>query len=309
MRDIGDAVVFEVDGKAFEAHVDKWQLLLEHSIYEAAFPGDGDLKRLLNKQLLLSGRTSSGVKFRREGGRASGDVNTGMGNSLIMLAVVVGTMRSFNVPWDTLVDGDNALLFLRREDASRVHAEFHQMALKLSGHEMVLERPVDIVEQVRFGRSAPVRTAKGWKMVRDYLRVISHSASNHHHLHEPQQARRFLLAVALCEAVLADGVPILWAYANNLRARAGDHVAPDLRVVGEYEYLGVDLTRLGRWASRPNDDARHSFFLAFGVEVEEQHRIEEVIMGAQVRCGARSHDADWTLFEHPFEWGAQAVDG
>jgi len=307
MRDIGEAVVFEVDGKAFEAHVDTWQLVQEHKVYKTAYPKDVDLVRLLGKQLHMDGRTSSGVKFGRDGGRASGDVNTGMGNSLIMLAVVMGTMSHFNVPWDTLVDGDNALLFLRREDAVRVHAEFYEVCYNISGHEMVLERPVDIVEQVRFGRSAPVKTTKGWKMVRDYLRVLSHSASSHQHLREPKQARKFLLAVSLCESVLGDGVPILWAYANNLRARTGDDVAPDLRVVGDYEYLGVDLGRLGRWASQPDGAARHSFYLAFGVDVEEQLRIEKLIMATHVRYVVTGHDDDPTLFEHPYDWGVHAV--
>jgi len=79
-----DCVVFEVDGKAFEAHVTVPQLEQEHSVYDVAYQ-DARLRKVLSRQLELAGVTANGVKFSRPGGRASGDYNTGMGNTLVML--------------------------------------------------------------------------------------------------------------------------------------------------------------------------------------------------------------------------------
>jgi hypothetical protein len=285
MRAIGDCMVFEVDGKAFEAHVDRWQLLCEHAVYESAYPRDGDLKKTLNKQLRNFGRTFSGVKFSRDGGRSSGDVNTGMGNTLVMLAVVAGVMRSLSVSrWDTLVDGDNALLFLPRYHCSRVHAEFGEVALRISGHEMTLERPVSVVEEVRFGRSAPVQTERGWKMVRDWRRVLSHTTSSHVHLREPQFLREFLHGVALCERSLCGRVPVLWKFVERLRTCTSIRRNPRLHGLRDYEALGVDLAALvDAPVEQPDDLARQSFFKAFGVCPEEQVALEESLDGFSVR--------------------------
>jgi len=276
MRTVEDCVVFEVDGKAFEAHLDVWQLQCEHKVYTSAYPGDEDLRKALAGQLHNKGRTSRGVRFSREGGRASGDFNTGMGNSIIMLAIVMGVMSQLGAKsWDTLVDGDNALLFLPGHDYQRVHEGFAAAARLVSGHEMVLERPVKCVEQVRFGQSAPLFCDGAWKMVRDWRKVLSHSASSHIHLREARHALPWLHGVAWCEASLADGVPILWAWANNLLARTVSPRGPRFHGLGDYKMLGVSFERLvGRRASPPDEASRQSFFRAWGITPDEQRNFE-----------------------------------
>jgi hypothetical protein len=279
MRSISDCVVFEVDGKAFEAHQDVWQLVQEHSVYRAAYPGDSGLMRVLGKQLRNAGVTSCGAFFSREGGRASGDFNTGMGNSLIMLAVVSGTMRELRVPvYDSLVDGDNALLFLPARDCPRVVQRFSETAQRLSGHEMVLERPVDYLEGVRFGQSAPVRLSSGLTMVRDWRKVLSTGTSSHAHLREPRFAREWLLGVALCELHLAREVPILGVWAESLRRCTDDGGPVRLDPHRDYQILGVPLdeVRSSRFVAA-TDVSRLSFSRAFGVTPEDQLSIEKCL--------------------------------
>jgi len=283
---IRDCVVFEVDGKAFEAHLDVWQLVQEHACYAAAYPGDRDLMRLLAKQLRNFGVTSCGVRFSRPGGRASGDYNTGMGNSLVMLAVVDAVMRIIGVSqFDSLVDGDNALIFIPRRDCQEVVQRFGPTALECSGHEMVLERPVDHLEGVRFGQSAPVRTQFGWTMVRDWRKVLSGGTSSHANLNEPKFAGRYLHGVALCEASLARGVPILGKWAESLRrnterfgcAGVWDHLR-------DYQVLGVRLD--GALSNtryvEPSMGARESFCLAFGVPPDVQLAMERELEAGRV---------------------------
>lgn len=275
-RQVPDCVVFEVDGKAFEAHVDVFQLRREHEIYAAAYPGDGGLRRVLNKQLGNFGVTANGVRFGRSGGRASGDFNTGMGNSLIMLAVVDSVMRLTGARcYDTLVDGDNALLFVSRRDLSRVVEQFGPLALELSGHEMVLERPVDFLEGVRFGQSAPVEVASGWTMVRDWRKVLSNGSASHAHLQEPGFLKEFLQGVALCELSLARGVPVIGAWAESLRRCTEQGPSVRLHLHRDYEVLGVDLSRvMGAQYVEPTVRARESFARAFDVPPELQLAIE-----------------------------------
>lgn len=276
MRGVGDCVVFEVDGKAFEAHCEEWQLVLEHSVYAAAFPGDRELMRMLSMQLRNSGVTATGVKFSRRGGRASGDFNTGMGNSLIMLSIIDAVLCSSGLArYDTLVDGDNALVFLPSADAPRVVRDFARVALELSGHEMTLENPVGLLESVRFGQSAPVETQEGWTMVRDWRKVLSQGTSSHAHLRETRFIKPFLHGVALCELSLARGVPILGSWAESLRQATETQRRINWDLYPDYQVLGVSPSQAQQATFiAPTWGARESFARAFGVTPDEQLEIE-----------------------------------
>lgn len=273
---LDSCVVFEADAKAFEAHVGTAQLRGEHDIYHAAYPGDRVLRGLLREQLGLRGQTASGVKFSREGGRASGDFNTGMGNSLIMLAVVVGALRSYNIPFDVAVDGDNALVFLRGRDASRVLCDFSSVVLANSGHELELESPVDYIEGMRFGNSHPVKllpSSDGWVMVRDWRRVLSGASASHRWLREPAFAREWLTGVAMCELSLARGVPVLQAWALELLKAMGG--SRDVRAHPHVEYfmVGASFAR-EQDAKVVSPETRVSFERAFGMPPDVQQLVE-----------------------------------
>jgi len=267
-----DCVVFEVDGKAFEAHVSTGQLRLEHLCYLAAYHGCRELQGVLSHQLRLVGVTSGGVKFSRSGGRASGDYNTGMGNSLIMLAAVMSGLQG--VPYDVLVDGDNALVFLPGAYTSEISG-FASRVLDQCGQEMVLERPVDRLEAIRFGQSAPVYLGHrlGWTMTRDYTRVLSGALSSHRWLSEPKYGRRWLNGVARCELSLARGVPVLQAFALQV-LRATEDVRPaPAEVYSDYFVVGGWLAE--RSCVIPvSREARISFELATGLSPEDQIRLE-----------------------------------
>lgn len=269
-------VCFEVDGKAFEAHVGLPQVLAEHAVYKAAYPRNSGLAKLLRYQERLVGVTSCGARFSRPGARASGDYNTGMGNSLVMLSVVVAVLRSFGCRFDFLCDGDNAVVFLEQEDAGAVVASFAERALAWSGQELVLEEPVTRLEAVRFGRSAPVWVGGRWTMVRPWQSVVSACTSSHRWLNEPRFALHWLRAVGLCELSLARGVPVLQAFASSLVSLTTGYDASralrsgalrDYFVVGAY--LDEDL------GTAPiTTEARVSFERAFGLSPSEQVALE-----------------------------------
>jgi hypothetical protein len=275
-RNFRECVVFEVDGKAFEAHVGTESLKAEHKVYTSAYGSDRRLARLLRVQECLSGRTEGGWEFSRPGGRASGDVNTGMGNSLLMLAVVVGVLRGFpGLHFDVAVDGDNALLFMEADRLDEVVSEFPTRALRHSGQEVVLERPVRIIEQIRFGRSAPVDLGpgRGWTMVRELNNVLSGMCSSHIHLRHAAFAPLWLRGVAMCELSLARGVPVLQAVTLKLLQATETRKAVKADFYRDYFYVGAWLA--GRECALPvHADTRASFWRAFGVDPEEQVRLE-----------------------------------
>lgn len=275
-----DPVCFEVDGKAFEAHVVESHLVRERRVYKKAYPGNRELASLLESQV-FKGTTQNGVKFSRRGGRASGDFNTGMGNTLIMLAVVVGVLRCYGIKFDVLVDGDNALLFLERVDLPGVLASFYQDVLEASGFEMTLESPVDYVEGVRFGRSAPVFIGPHWTMVREPWSVLSGAFASHRWLREPSFGKRWLHGVARCELSLAIGVPILQTFALTVleRTRGGKEVSAD--TLADYFAVGARLAGSDEVVDI-RGDARLSFERAFGISIREQLLWEKKLQQLEV---------------------------
>lgn len=271
-----DCVCFEADGSAFEAHVGPSSLMQEHAVYAAAFPKDSRLRTLLSKQLELRGNLSCGAKFRRPGCRASGDFNTGMGNSLVFLVEVVAALRGLAAAFDVLVDGDNVLVFVTKSEAQTVVSGLSQAILQSSGHEVVLERPATRLEDIRFGGSAPIYLGegRGWSMVRDWHRVISGAFTSHIYLREPKFAREWMTGAAMCELSLARGVPILQSFfLNALRSLGGS------RRVRDHPHR--DALYLGAWFAaedavlKVTPEARVSFEKAFGILPEEQLRLEQ----------------------------------
>jgi len=271
-RAIANCVCFEIDGAAFEAHVGPAQLVEEHCVYRRAFPGDRRLRWLLNAQRRLVG-TVSNAKFSRDGCRASGDFNTGMGNSLIFLVECISALRGCGVHFDLLVDGDNALLFVSEPDLALVIRDFPVLVERSSGHEVKLERPTKIIEEIRFGGSAPVQVGRGWAMVREWHRVLSGAFVSHIHLREPKFARIWMNGVARCELSLARGVPILqeWAVRAINTLATGKKIKEDF--YRDYFAMGASLATLDE-VSTVTLATRLSFERAFGVSVDEQLAIE-----------------------------------
>jgi len=274
-----DCVVMEVDAKAFEAHVSVDQLKEEHKVYLAAYGGDQELASVLSRQV-FKGVTSGGVKFSRNGGRASGDYNTGMGNSIIMLAVLVGVLKSYRFRFDILVDGDNALVFCEQVNMSELVKTFPGLVLREGGHELVLDKPVTYPEGVRFGRSAPVNLGRGlgWTMVRDYRSVLSNVGASYKHLREPTYGLAWLHGVARCELSLARGIPVLQEAALRIlrstetRRRVQEHHLSDYFAVGAWLASETDVIEVCR-------ETRLSFELAFGLSPEEQVLAEKSLPG------------------------------
>lgn len=265
-----DCVCLEVDGKAFEAHVSSPQLIAEHSVYKAAYPRASGLRRLLSKQLELTGTTLLGHKFSRPGGRASGDYNTGMGNTILMLAAVMSAMEGVS-SWDTIVDGDNALLFLPGAQASEIIGNFGKKVLDSCGHEMTLEKPVRSIEEICFGQSHPVYLGPGlgWTMVRDYRKVLSQWAASHRWLREPKGGRRWLAGVARCELSLARGLPVLQQLFLSAHLQTEEVKILEPGAYRDYFYLGAWLADR-RAVIKVHPECRLSFERAFGLPPDDQ---------------------------------------
>jgi hypothetical protein len=278
MRSVGDCVVVEVDGKAFEAHVTREQLKdLEHDLYKRVFKGDRQLARLLEAQLSLSGKTAGGTTFYRKGCRASGDFNTGLGNTLLMGNFVHRTMQllALQRPWTILADGDNCLLFVSRSELSLL-SRFQEVMSTICSHEMTVEKPAYKLEEVVFGQSQPVRTAGGLSMVRNPYKVLSGAFCGYRHFHSKAFAVRLVRGIALAERSLSRGLPVLGPYFGRVcELTNGIRTPRDMSLFLEGHLLMAppDPGELPITA-----EARESFSTAFGIGAVEQVALERALL-------------------------------
>jgi len=276
MSSIPDCRVFEVDGKSFESHFTKDVLRIEHSFYRM-FNSSPRLARLLSWQLSSKG-SGEGVDFKLGGARASGGYNTGMGNSIVMVLIVMAVARRLRTRYDCLVDGDNAILFLTASDVPAWRETFPTVAEE-AGFEMSLEDPVSELEAVVFGQSKPAFVGGTWTMVRDPFKVMSHAACGYKHFSDPRGGLRVLKSIAYCEAVLNRGIPVLQEFAHAL-LRATASAGFSKAEVDDFEYKRV-LARGVRWEEAVKvpitAEARVGFEKSWGVPEEAQRRMEAVL--------------------------------
>lgn len=211
-----------LDASRFDQHVSVQALEWEHSVYNRLFRSD-ELRDLLKWQLKNTGfaRANDGmIKYTVEGGRMSGDMNTALGNCLIMCAMVWSYMQTKLGPtgkpihFEFIDNGDDVVLFLEKRDLHRIEdlAEwFGEM-----GFEMKIEEPVYEIEEIEFCQMHPIEVEPGvYTMVRTYPNAIAKDCI----CMNPQNFRQWLYAVGECGLAITSGVPVYEAFYQAFKAK------------------------------------------------------------------------------------------
>lgn len=292
-------VVVSLDMARFDKHVDRELLKVEHSVYTASntLPV---FAMLLAWQLASVCFSSRGIKYKVDGKRMSGDMNTALGNCILMLCMMLAFMHWCR-KWDTLDDGDDCLLIIEEQDLARVMRTAKSEFLQF-GMEVKVEGVAREIEDVVFCQSQCIQFAPGeYKFVRNPWKVLSTALTGTRHFHQPSVRARLLHSIGLCELVLSLGVPVLQQFALAILRNCGSGVGLELdpgssimcRVQRELRTLGVK--QLQRLDPQPIQDcARVSFERAFGMEVNRQIQLEQWLETWTFEVGG--------LYEFPDEW-------
>lgn len=269
-----------IDASRFDAHVTTAMLSVEHSIYLRAHNGDKHLERMLQAQLVNRGITGSGIRYKCPGGRMSGDMNTALGNCMIVIITVAIAMRRLGLTtkqWSMLCDGDDTLIFVKPDLLELVRAgQIHTWGE--SGQEIKIECIAYTPEQVRFCQGSPVHTACGWKMISDPVRVLSRSLVSVDHFQHDKACGPLMRSIGLCEATLNSGTPVLQAWAHQILHNAGEGPVRGVENLGRAYQAGKLLQSSHPLYTPVTDEARLSYAAAFGVEPWEQ-----ILMERQIR--------------------------
>lgn len=254
-------------------HVSVEALLYEHSFYTALFPGDKQLKWLLRQQLhnrgtafLVDGR----VKFSMEGTRSSGDLNTSLGNCLLMCSMIWAYAQSKHVCVELANNGDDCVVFMERSDLEQFSCGL-DLWFRERGFAMTVEEAVDEFEEIEFCQTHPVQLSTGWRMVRNVDACLRKDPMCLVPIANDKALRKWCDAVGDCGQCLTAGVPVLSSFYGVFKK----HGLPSGKFK-ETVFKNRSQLQLAAGVKQAviDSSARVSFYYAFGILPGEQIELE-----------------------------------
>jgi hypothetical protein len=166
-------VAVGLDASRFDQHVSEHALLFEHSVYKRLFPGSSELHSLLRHQLVnyCKGKGDTYDFEYKATGRMSGDMNTSVGNVILMTSVLLHWKEVLGLNFKLVNNGDDSVAIMDLKELPRFLEGF-DLFFACYGFNMVAEQPVYSVEHIEFCQMKPVHLDIGWMMVRKPVSVF-----------------------------------------------------------------------------------------------------------------------------------------
>lgn len=278
-------VAVGLDATKFDMHVSSAMLKWEHSIYLDLFAHDAELAKLLTWQVDNRGRGyafDGKLSFKVKGRRFSGDMNTAMGNCLIMSAMVITYCREKGIKMELANNGDDCVVFMEREDLPSFSTNLREWFIDL-GFRLTVETAVDVLEHVEFCQMHPVCVNDVWTMVRNFHSSREKDSIAMLDISKPSSYAKWLGAVGECGLALNSGVPVLQQlYITMGRHGTGGKMRDALQMQSGAQFLRMGLEAK---VERICASTRLSFYLAFDITPDEQVALEEYYAKLDMRFG------------------------
>lgn len=258
-----------LDHSRFDAHVNPQLLEQEHRAYLRERGYNGELNWLLSQQMGTMGFSHGGIVYKTNGKRSSGDLNTGLGNTRLNLAMLEAYIESQReeIGWfecSIFLDGDDSVIIV--EDSVELKG-IERFMLELG---MVTEVEVaDCLEKAEFCQSRICWGSLGPVMVRNPRKVLDVLTKSPRWL-DDKQRRGVLAASALGELMQAPGVPVLSVAASSLLTMACS--LPRFTTPDAYERFMIYRTK--QIVVEVDETMRESFAFAWDIEPQMQQAIE-----------------------------------
>ncbi len=270
------------DHSKFDAHACVELLALEHWFYSRCNDSE-ELAMLLRMQLVNKGRTKNGTTYVTKGTRMSGDQNTGLGNSIINYAMLMAFVEFYKLRASIYVDGDDSVLVIEDQGEKYDLAFFSQFGMVTKGEETTC------FEHVEFCQTRPVRLQQGWTMIRNPIRTLVRTPWTVKREMGEKKTLAYLASIGRCEMALGRGAPIGQYLGEKLASLSSRHIRTDLEWLAKQEFVRP----LKASVVHPDDRARTSYALAWGISPDQQVEIEQCTLRLQVDVGFHE--------ERPFE--------
>ncbi len=283
-------VAVGLDATKFDMHVSLTALLWEHSIYLDIFDDHPELRKLLNWQANNKGVCycpDGKLKYTVQGRRFSGDMNTGLGNCIIMCALVYAWAKTVRVDIKLVNNGDDCVVIMEDKDLDRFRTGLDAWFLEM-GFRMAVEEPVYQLHEIEFCQMHPIEIGDECRMVRNIKSTLRKDTMTVHNLVHPVIREKWCTAVGTGGLWLTGGVPILQDFYQAYQ-RIGCMRASNMLDDPTFA-TGMRLMSKGMAEHYREPDAwtRVQVFEAWGITPDEQVAIEDylrrfVLDGSQVR--------------------------
>lgn len=272
-------VAIGLDATKFDMHVSQAALIYEHSFYRSLFPDCDELVRLLRCQLVNSGRAYAAdgrVKFTMQGTRSSGDLNTSLGNCVLMCAMIYSFSAERGVTVELANNGDDCVVFLEETDLARFQEGLDEW-FRAKGFAMAVEQPARVFEEVEFCQTHPILVSGAWRMIRNHHAVLTKDPMCLMPIDNDRAYQKWLYAVGECGQNAVGNCPVQSAFYSALRRNGVECSKGFKEAVFRNTGWGTRSRGLGHGEAEGtvDDAARASYYLAYGVTPDAQIAIEQ----------------------------------
>lgn len=285
-----DPVAVGLDASRFDQHVSLDALRWEHSIYLDCFKRKKDRDTLakwlrLQERNKCTGYAEDGmIRYEVEGTRMSGDMNTSLGNCVLMCSMIHAYLKEIGVRGQLANNGDDCVVFMERRDLGKFSSSCFKWFLDM-GFNMAIEKPVYDFAQLEFCQCKPVYDGTTWRMCRNPRTAIAKDSVLLKSDVSENFFRLWLNAVGTGGLSIAGGMPIFQAFyqmfvRNGIQQYRSKNKSVGLRTAEDFNEIMPWFMReshmVGSYKSRPvTPEARASFYDAFGVTPDEQIELEK----------------------------------
>lgn len=301
-----------LDGKRWDQHCAKEVLEVEHWFYLAS-NNDPFFKYLLSLQIKNKCKTSGGWRYKTNGGRMSGDMNTALGNCLLMLLMVMSMLRKLGIRARIIDDGDDVFLIIEQTDLKNLIGNVERIFL-MFGQEVKVESIAYRLEDIEFCQARPIVNNVGETvMVADWRKIISQSTAGTRFWDNEKTRIDMAFSVGQCLLALYPGIPVIQTYAQKLCEQG----KLNSEIFCSDWIWKVAPTGKGRLLGqlRPEvitPETRESFMKAYKLDPEQQQLLEKSIESWELPKGLETRGQEvggqWH-WEHclchqptPWEW-------
>ncbi len=271
-----DPVAVGLDASRFDQHVSVDALKWEHEIYLNCFPIKSHretLRKLLEMQLenhCVGFCPDGKLKYTVQGTRMSGDMNTSLGNCLLMCSMIKAYSMQVGVKCLLANNGDDCVVFMEKAQLGKFSQNLDSWFTSM-GFTMKVEDPVFDFGEIEFCQTKPVFDGSRWIMCRNPHTVLNKDTVFLQPFQSWKQIRAWMAAVGTGGLRMTGGLPVLQNF-----YRAFDRYGSPGRTPFEWGwYASQVLTSMDRDFGPVSAEARLSFWTSFGITPDEQLQLEE----------------------------------
>jgi hypothetical protein len=269
-----DPIFLLLDASKFDSCVDIEWLKFCTEFYLTLFPKiyHRKIRWLWSKTYVNYGSTKQGLKYKTNGTRMSGDMDTGLGNSIIMYTMLISYLARVGISkYSVLVNGDDSIVVIEKKDEIKSQDLTY---FKEAGFNMKYEVAYEI-GKAEFCQSRLIETDYGYTMARNPYRVMGRTSWTTT-ARKKKYYRAFINTLGLCERAASWGVPIASVMATKMIK-----VANTDKQVYLSPWVRENYNNMKKWWKNGEPvislNTRLSFADAWDISCEEQIRLENSI--------------------------------